>query len=531
MRKITKGEIEQIFNTLPVSYYLGRKINVELNDGNTSFFDSVKDHICIGANTIIQACSSLSDDILKSIDLEEVVRGLLYHEISHVILSPNNLYSINSIYKDVINIFEDERIECILKDFYMNVNFKRNVFLLNNYNPAKNPKNALEKFYYIVRFRQGEKEYIDRVNKIIIKYSNINSTYSTHYYNSKYTAVSNYVNDIIELYEDIKKNFEENLNNNQTNNQDSNQDSNQNQTKSSNKQDSNQNQTKSSNDSNTENSMNSSSMDNSSDINNMDVNEEFNIDKINDLADIVNDNIVEVSSKTIINEAINKTVNFYYDGALINKLNLLIDRKVKQRHKNGSAINSYCGKFVVKNVAIRDDYMWWSQQNREGHIRRFSKVHFNLYIDNSGSFCRNDAKMNTFIRALSKINNSDFSFDVITINTKIVEWTSYDKLFESYGGNKVPKELEQVVRRHNKRNAFVYNIVLFDGDAHSDDCSTPRGTNDNLRFFDSNNTIIISDNDNKKYFDKCITKAKIVYTLDYCDTFINHIIKLLDRVM
>ena len=242
MRKITKGEIEQIFNTLPVSYYLGRKINVELNDGNTSFFDSVKDHICIGANTIIQACSSLSDDILKSIDLEEVVRGLLYHEISHVILSPNNLYSVNSIYKDIINIFEDERIECVLKDFYMNVNFKRNVFLLNNYNPAKNPKNALEKFYYIVRFRQGEKEYIDRVNKIIIKYSNINSTYSTHYYNSKYTAVSNYVNDIIELYEDIKKNFEENLNNNQTNNQDSNQDSNQNQTKSSNKQDSNQNQ-------------------------------------------------------------------------------------------------------------------------------------------------------------------------------------------------------------------------------------------------------------------------------------------------
>ena len=531
MRKITKGEIEQIFNTLPVSYYLGRKINVELNDGNTSFFDSVKDHICIGANTIIQACSSLSDDILKSIDLEEVVRGLLYHEISHVILSPNNLYSVNSIYKDIINIFEDERIECVLKDFYMNVNFKRNVFLLNNYNPAKNPKNALEKFYYIVRFRQGEKEYIDRVNKIIIKHSNINSTYSTHYYNSKYTAVSNYVNDIIELYEDIKKNFEENLNNNQTNNQDSNQDSNQNQTKSSNKQDSNQNQTKSSNDSNTENSMNSSSMDNSSDINNMDVNEEFNIDKINDLADIVNDNIVEVSSKTIINEAINKTVNFYYDGALINKLNLLIDRKVKQRHKNGSAINSYCGKFVVKNVATRDDYMWWSQQNREGHIRRFSKVHFNLYIDNSGSFCRNDAKMNTFIRALSKINNSDFSFDVITINTKIVEWTSYDKLFESYGGNRVPKELEQVVRRHNKRNAFVYNIVLFDGDAHSDDSSTPRGANDSLRFFDSNNTIIISDNDNKKYFDKCITKAKIVYTVDYCDTFINHIIKLLDRVM
>ena len=519
MRKITKGEIEQIFNTLPVSYYLGRKINVELNDGNTSFFDSVKDHICIGANTIIQACSSLSDDILKSIDLEEVVRGLLYHEISHVILSPNNLYSVNSIYKDIINIFEDERIECVLKDFYMNVNFKRNVFLLNNYNPAKNPKNALEKFYYIVRFRQGEKEYIDRVNKIIIKHSNINSTYSTHYYNSKYTAVSNYVNDIIELYEDIKKNFEENLNNNQTNNQDSNQDSN-------------QNQTKSSNNSNTENSINSSSIDSSSDINNMDVNEEFNIDKINDLADIVNDNIVEVSSKTIINEAINKTVNFYYDGALINKLNLLIDRKVKQRHKNGSAINSYCGKFVVKNVATRDDYMWWSQQNREGHIRRFSKVHFNLYIDNSGSFCRNDAKMNTFIRALSKINNSDFSFDVITINTAIVEWESHDRVFSSCGGNKLPQKIGKIVKKHIKPACNNYNIVLFDGDAHSDDYNSINGTsNDTFKYFDGNNTIIISDYENKRYIDPSIKLAKVVYTHNYCDRFIEEIIKLLDRVI
>lgn len=510
MRKITKGEIEQIFNTLPVSYYLGRKINVELNDGNESFFDPAKDYICIGANTIITACSQLSDNILESIDLEEIVRGLLYHEISHVLLSPNNLYSINNKYKDIINIFEDERIECVLKNFYMNVNFKRNVFLLNNYNSAKNPKNALEKFYYIVRFRQGEPKYINRVDSIIFKYKDINASYlSRREYNYyKKDMVINYVHEVICLFEDIKKDFKEDLNNNQNNTQ-----SNTTQ---------NNNQTKSSNDINAENNIDNSS--------NIDVNEEFDIDKINDLADVVNNNIVEVATNTIINEAINKTINSYYDGDLINKLNLLIDRKVKQRHKNGSAINSYCGKFVVKNVATRDDYMWWSQQNREGHIRRFSKVHFNLYIDNSGSFYQNDTKMNTFIKALSNINNTDFSFDIITINTKIVEWTSHDNLFESCGGNKVPKELEQVVRRHNKRNAFVYNIVLFDGDAHSDEYSTQRA-DDNLRFFDGNNTIIISDNDNKKYFDKCITKAKIVYTSKYCDTFIDHIIKLLDRVM
>lgn len=92
-----------------------------------------------------------------------------------------------------------------------------------------------------------------------------------------------------------------------------------------------------------------------------------------------------------------------------------------------------------------------------------------MFIDNSGSFWRNDDKMNIFIRTLARIKDPNFSFDIITINTKIVEWEGNSKIFMSEGGNCLSPKIAEVIRRHTPSATNVYNIVLFDGDAHSDD--------------------------------------------------------------
>lgn len=506
--EITKSNIEKIFNTLPISYYLKRNIVVTLEDGEESFFDPIKDVIVIGAKCIIDTFAKMDDSMAKSISIETVTRGIFYHEISHVILTPRNFFKYTNIkYKDILNVFEDERIETILKNFYMDVDFKKNVVLINNYK-GESPKNAFEAFYQVVRYRVGKSEWVNRVASIINRYKDINarynnhpgSTYKDYSKNSKECGViANYVDEIIDLYKDITREYPENTMKNNS------------QKSISGNNDNDDNSGEDSNDAN-------------ADENSTEINVAISIEDI--CKDIVSD-IVDIDNT--INNAISDVTEVYHDDKLINKLNDVIDRKQKKRGKAGSAINSYHGKMIIKNVATRDDYQWWSIQNREGNIRRFSKVHFNLFIDRSGSFSENDTKMNIFLRSLEAINNKDFSFDVITINNTICEWPHTHLEFKSGGGNAIPDLLGNIIKKHTPRNAYVYNIVLFDGDCHTNDSF--KGPNDNLCYFDTPNTIIVSDSSNKKYFDVCISKAKIIYTKEYCAEFINNIVTLLDRVM
>ena len=103
------------------------------------------------------------------IDRESVIRGLFYHEISHALLTyRTDIFKevMRSFYKgflkgvkrqlsskpeikaqqikyleenfhDIMNIFEDERIETVCKHYYMNVDFKRNLFLINGIDPME----------------------------------------------------------------------------------------------------------------------------------------------------------------------------------------------------------------------------------------------------------------------------------------------------------------------------------------------------------------------------------------------------------
>ncbi len=630
---INYNVVQNILNTLPIGYYLGRSISVTLSTGMDSYFNPAKDEIVIGYQAIEMAFKNLAKSTYKINEHseEELIRGILYHEISHVILTPKDLKSYDNRYADQINIFEDERIETIFKKYYMNTNFKKNVIIFNDYHKGDSPRNALEAFYFIVRFHVGPKNYVNRVAQIIRNYRNINAATGNYW---------RYCDAVIDLWKDVKAAWNNNQeqfqqqpqqnnqqsqdqngqqsqssqnNNSQDQNNDSQNQNNKQQSQSQNsssdenekndkntqssssnsddsdesdntQEDANSNSDDSQNndsqdDADSENSDNQSGNGESEDSNesdsddtndsnnaedsdeksnddsnstsektghkagkeeadNMDNNSESNEaeepddfesmtdEEIEELIDDLKVNI-EDAIKQLIDEALKETVNSYYDPQLGVKLQQIINMKLKEKNKNGSAINSYSGRFNVRAVGQRDDYKWWAQQNREGHIRQYSKVHFNLFIDNSGSFSDNDDNMNTFIQALNRICTKDFDFDVITINTRICEWKdTKSRTFQSGGGTRLPLQVGDVIKKHTQPRANNYNIVLFDGDA---DPERDRSGNA-FKFFDTPNTIIVTDRDNEEYI--CgFNKMRKVVTGNYCEKFINEVLKLLEKAM
>ena len=517
--------VKAIFDTLPIGYYLGRAIDCELSaDGRESYFNSAADQIVISYHMIADAATELEATISGD-EVEQIIRGLLYHEISHVILTPKSLRM-----NTALNIVEDERIESICKNLYMNTNFFDNLVKINHFK-GEAPTNADSAFYQLVRFHIGTEYWLTRCRDLLRKYSHLNSASS--YVRDYAQEVKDFYEDFINWYnEEASKNNKEENTSSEEKEEDENKEAATGNTKSmeakasGNMEESNSSESAESKANNT--SEGEEKEDTSSKKDTSSESIPGHGTKPNDIDDIS----IDIDE---FRNIIGDSLNTYYDESLLNKLSTIINMAMKKNKRNGSAINSYSGKFNVKAVG-REDYRWWVQQNRAGHVKHNSNVHFNLFIDNSGSFCYNDLAMNQFIKALDKIEKSisTFSFDVITINTEVEEWTTHDKIFSSYGGNKLLPSIKEVIKKHQLAKSTNYNIVLFDGDAHSDDdWGWGRAkSSDPFKFFNLPNTIIISDYDNKEYMDAVhMTQAKVKYTNNYCKEFINIICNLLEKTL
>src|SRR5690554_2573156 len=199
---ITKERAQSILQTLPVGYYLKRNIDVELSEtASTSYIDLQNERIIIAMNNFHKAHKSVVSDE----QLEETVRAILYHELSHALLTPKKLNV-----TDIMNIFEDERIETLLKNFYINVDFKQNVGKIVNVDTLNDMK-PLDLFFKIVRFRQGPKDLVDRVAKIIKTHMHINSETADLW---KYKCdVTDFYKDVKNYSEQLKREYESRLKN------------------------------------------------------------------------------------------------------------------------------------------------------------------------------------------------------------------------------------------------------------------------------------------------------------------------------
>lgn len=133
-----KAEAEAVLKTLPLAHYLRTStIPVTFDEtARTSYFDPSNFRIVVSfANVFANAKNSHPK---TAEDTEKIVRGFLYHEVSHAVLTPSQLMQYASYLsikcsKDYLitprlaNIAEDERIETLLQGYYLNTNFKQNL--------------------------------------------------------------------------------------------------------------------------------------------------------------------------------------------------------------------------------------------------------------------------------------------------------------------------------------------------------------------------------------------------------------------
>lgn len=514
--EITFERAKSILNTLPVSYYLKRKIKVDLVKTGTSYIDFLKDTLFISYRQLTNALLTYSTIDFSNEEIEKNIRCLMYHEVSHALLTPKELGA-----EDIINIFEDERIETILKDFYLNTDFKSFVKKVNHYK-GEAPINAMQKFYHVVRFRVGEKEYLDRVNQIIMTYTYINSsTWST-------SDLIHYRIAIRDLYEDIKKSFE----------------------------------------SDNEDKLNKKQFDNSSNLptkistntcnNSIDVSKETkeNIDDDNseltkttgktytdstkNEKNIDEDN--KESTETLLRDATQKAITSAIanvqthfdnlnDSNLQTLFNGLILNKQKQSKLNGSAINSYSGVFDYRST-IRNDYKYFVQKNRNGNVKRFSKVKLNLFIDTSGSFWASEQIVNKFIYNLIKLEqkNKEFSFDVVSMSKGEKLLDKSNRFIHCCGGNYLDDNASILYKKLQDNTSENINIVMFDGDAFTD---IPRHKQpDGFKAFNQTSTIIISNYENMGYIQKYAPFANTTLVrYDYAKLLIQNTINALKETI
>ena len=455
---ITFNEVDNIVRTLPIGLYAKRRVPCELDaEAETSYYNPAEDTIVISYPIIADSLMSVKES--EEYTEETAVRSMVYHEVSHAILTPKDFmgrYFLNEKERNALNIFEDERIETLLRNFYLDVDFKKQVYYING--GIKEPTNALEAFYNLVRFGIDFHDLLPRVREIINKYSNLSVINDENLYD--------YICDIRDLYESVEKYFESDK-------------------------------------------CNETPMP-LPDLMAMgipsDNNPSFTVTMENLQEDEEGEINREVTSPTPNIGDIIKTANFrdknIYDTltAIINQFNF--------RNNSGNGINSYSGILSPRNF-VRDDYRYFDKKIDTNGNNKFGTLHLNLMLDNSGSYYCNCDATNKIIQALIDIEktNKNFTFDVYFVADYYVKAkNNTEKYIQAKGGNELRKELFDIVRDAQKPNTYNYNIVMYDGIAY---CNNREAVN--FGAYNRNNLTIISDTSNKSAIEKYCSNARKIY--------------------
>lgn len=485
---ITFAQVDGILKTLPISYYVKRKLDVELSKtSSTSYCDIMNDKIVISFSQL----ENTANKITHTDDLEADIRCLLYHETSHAYLTPLNLPATK-----LNNIFEDERIESLLRHYYKHVDFRSFVKRVNNYHDEE-PISADDMFYQVVRYRKGPVCFTDKVSDIICKYKHLNRN------TQRYTAYSanEYTRDIQDLYDAIENYFYGSSKSklNQLYNND---------------------------------------VISSTDVDNVQpsfLSDEQAAEYLNKLSSKINKDSYQKLHEDSehmtgdISSELSEISSKFYSKEVLNDISMILSSVKNMTKHNGSAINAYSGKFDPRSV-IRDDYKYFIQQNRIGHVKAFAKLHLNLFIDCSGSFEWNDLTTNKLLYALTRFekSNPNFSFDLISCGYYNTIRDKNDRVQHSSGGNRLGKEIFDLYRKVQLPQQHNVNIVMFDGDAFSDFWGEDKlFAYQNFAAFNGSNNIIISDRSNQEHIQKYCPLSKHIFTNDYSKELYKNVISSL----
>lgn len=477
---VSTNEIIAIALTLPIGLYAKRRVSVSVVDGEqTSYYNPITDEIIISADIIKQALTKVNDDD----DIEKAVRSMVYHELSHAILTPSSLHI-----TDAVNVFEDERIETLLQNYYLDTDFKKQVYSVNGFESEADiptPSTPMEKFYTTVRFRIGEEEHLKEVDKLIEKYKSFSR-------DTNRWELYEYPRDINNLYYLITGEYPRNSESKRYITIDF-----------------------------------GDGGDGSAETKNRKSKREEKDGKDGASAPesntggepahgraIMSNKEIEAVFNHVLNE------NKYYDSKLTAELEMLIEN-FNKKNNSGASFTSYSGVFNPR-LAGNENYRYFERIANVNGANKFGTFHLNLFIDESGSFYASEPAMNTLLRSLTEIEkrNKNFSLDVVFcgMGERIIT-DKRNRTFKASGGNRLDKKTYEIFRKLQKPNTYNYNIACFDGDACSDGGRSDHG----FGAFNHSNCTIISDTDNKRYIDTDVSSAKVIYTKRYAEELIKNV--------
>ena len=536
-----KEKLRAILLSLPKSFYLKSKsIDVDLSEtAPTSYFNPTNFKIVVAINNVELAIQNagrpLTDD-----ELEFVLRGQLYHEISHAILTPPDLMQIasksNVINPQLANIIEDERIETMLKNYYLLVDFKKQLKLLVDFIPQ--PQSFTHFVFNAVRFRYSPIEPAivkQLVNEFLRDSCNQYIDIKTRPYHLV-CLMERLVNGLEAVWTAYvqKQQQQQQQNQGDSNGNSSSDENNSNECNSCSKSeelendegtDSSRRQTQrdcnekneqegDKNDAKTGSSSTSETGKEDNDAaNNDSTAEEVKHSSADELPELdeneLNDNSCSLKQedaeklfkRALLNDSIlaNRRYgtginNRFFESRLSDRAKLLVaiakNNGFGCKPKAPSSFGT-CGRFssrgYIKDITNeKPSFKWFVRKVNDSHEKngKTNVKILNIWLDNSGSYDKNDDETNKILKALCEIEKqrSDFKFTLTTFNYEFVEKTGDCRTSSSDGST----NLAGLTNRYKAKNPTgkEYNIFLIDGRAHN---------MDEMRCLNNNKCVLIVD--------------------------------------
>lgn len=481
-------ETKAIADALPIGIYAKRRIRCSLReDENTSFYSPMTDEIIISYPQITCALKMTPEDE----DKEVAIRSMLYHEVSHAILT-----GWNGRVTDQFNIFEDERIETVLNDFYLDVDFAKQVYRINGIqsnDDLEAPKDAMGAFYQLVRFHKGDADLLDRVKKLLVKYASLSKTMQNLPSGESWWDYNREIND---LFNEVKKRFGEPPVNEDDGCE--------------------------SKDKDGDGKKDKSGM-TDGDGKKVAIDVKDAIKKALE-AGADGDMLEILKEMNSLEKVFSDGVAPAYDDDLYKKFDVIISN-FNKKNNSGASLTGYSGVFNPRSAG-REDYRYFDRKATVNGTNKFGTFHLNLFLDNSGSFCDNAPIVNAVLGALVRLEkvNRNFSFDVVHCGVGEELITDKAKIgLTCDDGTKLDYDAIELYRKLQKPSTYNYNIVLYDGSCYD------RRYNDAFKAFNHSNTTIISDISNREEIERYAPNAKQIITKRYTENLLNNIVDTLTK--
>ena len=567
--KLNLEEMRDIARTLPIGYYLGRKVPVFVEEGDRAYCDVVKGDVHIGVGLLQIAADHIDAKDAAEWDRETLLRCLLYHEIGHLLLTPKwckthirvKNANGNSYREDnsnrIFNIFEDERLECILSKYFMGVKFRKFVKLVCK-GEGGGRKDDISKIYRAIRLRDAPKDVSDAVDAAIRNLAHIISVTTEWGYDSagKYGFnLGLYSDEVNALVKKILDSKEESGGGGggQSKQEQSKQDSpEQPAPKEQSKQDKSDGEQK---DEQKDGKSDGESDDKSDAGDDSDggVDGDDGEDKSSD-GDATGDDAD--ASDTEDAEDTDDEVSCAVSGVLTLPPEYLKEVADKVFATPTSEIENVLRRFaqrIAKQKGAQAAGRWSAltgridprrdAQDKDRIFRRSSDVgdaintavHLTLWVDTSGSFSRSVPLLNQILAATyraMKISGGKLDVDVVKMNDGAEVAGQNDWQIVAHGGNNINHTYVGAWRKTRKKNKRNIDVVVFDGEA----CGYYENTKAYIdeivkQIWDSPDCHLVIDRENEAWAEELKRAHVTLLTGNYAESLRDEVVKLLDRIL